>query len=52
VPVLVAVSAPTAHAARLAEEAGLTLVANARGDGFDVFSRPDRIAQEASSHVA
>lgn len=52
VPVLVAVSAPTAHAAGLAEEAGLTLVANARGDGFDVFSRPDRIAPEASSHVA
>lgn len=51
-PVLVAVSAPTAHAVRLAEEAGLTLVANARGEGFDIFARPDRIDPEPSSHVA
>jgi FdhD protein len=51
-PALVAASAPTAHAVRLAEEAGLTLVANARGDGFDVFARPDRIRPEAASHVA
>jgi FdhD protein len=46
------VSAPTAHAVRLAEEAGLTLVANARGEGFDVFSRADRIERTSSSHVA
>jgi FdhD protein len=51
-PVLIAASAPTAHAARTAAEAGLTLVGNARGDGFDVFSRPDRIQPKASSHVA
>jgi FdhD protein len=51
-PAVVAASAPTAHAVRLARDAGITLVANARGDGFDVFSRPDRIQPEASSHVA
>jgi len=51
-PVLIAASAPTAHAVRLARDAGLTLVANARGDGFDVFCRPDRIQTRASSHVA
>ena len=42
-PVLVAISAPTAHAVRLAEAAGLTLVAVARADGFEVFSAPYRI---------
>jgi FdhD protein len=51
-PALIAVSAPTAHAVRLAVEAGLTLVASARGDGFDVFSRADRIERASSSHVA
>jgi FdhD protein len=43
-PVLVAISAPTAHAVRLAEAAGLTLVAVARADGFEVFSGSHRIA--------
>lgn len=42
-PVLMAVSAPTALAVRTAEAAGLTLVAVARDDGFEVFTRPDRI---------
>ena len=51
-PLLIAASAPTAHAVRLAEEAGLGLVATARGDGFDVFCRPDRIQPKAASHVA
>lgn len=41
--VLVAVSAPTALAVRSAESAGLTLVAIAREDGFEVFSAPERI---------
>jgi FdhD protein len=41
--VVVAVSAPTALAVRTAEAAGLTLVAVARDDGFEVFTRPDRI---------
>jgi FdhD protein len=44
VPVLVAVSAPTALAVRTAEAAGLTLVVVARDDGFEVATHPQRIA--------
>ncbi len=51
-PVLVAVSAPTAHAVRLAEAAGMTLVAVARRDGFEVFCGEQRIRAEAKAHVA
>jgi FdhD protein len=54
-PVLVAVSAPTALALRTAEAAGLTLVAVARGDGFEVFTHPYRIEEtnkETASNVA
>jgi FdhD protein len=40
---LVAVSAPTALAVRAAEGAGMTLVAVARRDGFEIFTRPDRV---------
>jgi FdhD protein len=43
-PLLVAVSAPTALAVRTAERAGITLVAVARRDGFEVFTHPHRIA--------
>jgi len=43
-PVMVAVSAPTALAVRMAETAGITLVAVARSDGFEIFTRPERIA--------
>ncbi|MFK8253778.1 formate dehydrogenase accessory sulfurtransferase FdhD [Ancylobacter terrae] len=55
--VIVAVSAPTALAVRTAEAAGLTLVAIARDDGFEVFTHPHRIAtgtgrQESVSDVA
>jgi len=42
-PVIVAVSAPTALAVRTAETAGITLVAIARDDGFEVFTHPRRI---------
>lgn len=42
-PVIMAVSAPTAHAVRLAEGAGITLVAFARGQGFDLYAHADRI---------
>ncbi|MDB5420044.1 MAG: formate dehydrogenase family accessory protein FdhD [Phenylobacterium sp.] len=42
--VLVAVSAPTALAIRAAEQAAITLVGVARRDGFEVFTRSDRIA--------
>ena len=49
---IVAVSAPTALAIRTAEGAGMTLVALARGDEFDIFTRPDRVSTGASADVA
>jgi len=55
-PVMVAVSAPTALAVKMADAAGITLVAVARTDGFEVFTHPDRIASAAvtqgTAHVA
>jgi FdhD protein len=41
--IIVAVSAPTALAIRTAEAAGITLVAIARADGFEIFAHPHRI---------
>jgi FdhD protein len=52
VPFIVAISAPTALAVRTAEAAGITLVAIARGDGFEIFTHPHRIAREPVAHVA
>jgi FdhD protein len=52
VPVIVAVSAPTALAVRTAAAAGITLIAIARSDGFEVFSHPHRIAKETVACVA
>src|SRR5205085_92339 len=43
VATMAAVSAPTALAVRTAEAAGMTLVAVARDDAFEVFSHPQRI---------
>jgi len=51
-PVLVAISAPTALAIETAEEAGISLIGIARGDEFEVFTRPDRLASGGNSHVA
>jgi len=45
-PVLIAVSAPTAHALRLADQAGITIAAFARGGGFDLYSHASRITTE------
>lgn len=42
-PILIAASAPTAHAVRLADQAGITLVGLARGADYTVFSHPHRI---------
>ena len=47
--VMVSVSAPTALAVRMAEAAGITLVAIARADGFEVFTHPGRIRFASSS---
>ncbi|MGI3778420.1 MAG: formate dehydrogenase accessory sulfurtransferase FdhD [Janthinobacterium lividum] len=41
--ILVAVSAPTALALRVAEAAGITVVGVARQDGFEVFTHPWRV---------
>jgi FdhD protein len=59
-PVMVAVSAPTALAVRMADTAGITLVAVARSDGFEIFTHPDRInpaaiaqgTAQGTAHVA
>jgi FdhD protein len=42
-PVLIAISAPTALALRTAEATGLTVVAVARHNGFEVFTHAERI---------
>ena len=47
---LIAVSAPTADAVDLAERAGITLIALARPDRFEVFTHTDRIVTEPA-HV-
>jgi FdhD protein len=52
IPFILAVSAPTGLAVRTAEAAGITLVAIARGDGFEVFTHPQRIVKDAVAHVA
>jgi FdhD protein len=56
-PLMVAVSAPTAPAVRMADAAGITLAAIARSDGFEIFTHPNRITTEiavqgATAHVA
>ncbi|MFO1109142.1 MAG: formate dehydrogenase accessory sulfurtransferase FdhD [Bradyrhizobium sp.] len=45
---VVAVSAPTALAVRMADAAGITLCAIARADGFEVFTHPHRVAIEVA----
>jgi FdhD protein len=51
-PLIVAVSVPTAHAIRTANDAGITLAAVARDDGFEIFTHPQRIEMEEIAHVA
>jgi FdhD protein len=52
VPVVAAVSAPTAAGVRLAEACGITLVAVTRGQDFEVFTHHQRIIDRAAHHVA
>jgi FdhD protein len=47
--VIVAISAPTALAIRAAEAAGITLIAIAREDGFEIFTHPSRITPESAA---
>jgi FdhD protein len=42
-PIIPAVSAPTAPAVRMADAAGMALVAIARKDGFEVFTHLHRV---------
>lgn len=51
-PLLVAVSAPTALAVRMADAAGITLAAIARADGFEVFTHPERIKADIDAREA
>jgi FdhD protein len=51
-PVMVSVSAPTALAVRMADAAGITLVAIARADGFEVFTHPSRISDGFAAKVS
>lgn len=52
-PVIVAVSAPTALAIKTADEAGITLLAIARDDGYGVFTHPRRVLlpDQAATHA-
>lgn len=52
IPVLVAISAPTTLAIETADKAGITLVAVAREDGYEVFTHPDRLIFSESGMVA
>lgn len=52
VSTLVSVSAPTSLAVRMAERAGITLIAIARSDGFEVFTHSRRITSGVESNVA
>lgn len=38
--IMIAVSAPTSLAIRMAEQSGITLIAVARADGFEIFTYP------------
>lgn len=47
--IIAAVSAPTALAVRMADAAGITLVAIVRDDGFEIFTHADRIVTESDT---
>ena len=48
-PLMVAVSAPTALAVRMADAAGITLAAIAHADGFEVFTHAGRIVANTAA---
>jgi len=50
--ILVAVSVPSARAVRDSQAAGITLIAVARQDGFEVFTHPERITEACGPYRA
>lgn len=50
-PILIAASAPTGQAVTMAAAMGITLVALARADRFEVFTHPDRITTGTNVHI-
>jgi len=52
IPMIAAVSAPTALAIKTADAAGITLAAIVRHDGFEVFTHPHRIVDARSGRAA
>jgi FdhD protein len=42
-PIIIAISAPTAYAVRAADEAGMTLIAVARGEDFEIYTHTHRV---------
>lgn len=51
IPLLIAISVPTALAVRMAEACGITLVGVARSDGFEIFTHRQRIKEEQVAHA-
>jgi len=52
VPLLVAVSAPTSFAVKIAQEAGMTLVGFARQQGLAVYCHPERVVLDPIDSIA
>ena len=50
-PLVVAVSAPTALAVRMADAAGITLAAIARSDGFEIFTHAGRVTSAVAKEA-
>ena len=48
-PVIAAVSAPTSLAVDAAQRAGISLIGFVRGDGFNVYSAPERVELASSA---
>jgi FdhD protein len=51
-PILAAISAPTAFAIDVAQASGITIAAILRSDGFEIFTKPERITDEAPCNAA